>query len=307
MNFTLHQLQVFCAIAKEKSITKASEILSITQPAVSIQLKNFQQQFDIPLTEVIGRQIFITDFGNEIAEAAESILAEVKAIDYKTMAYKGHVSGKLKVSVVSTGKYVMPYLLHDFMNLHAAVDLEMDVTNRGSVITSIEKNEVDFSLVSILPDNLPVNHLELMSNRLYLVGNSEKNFKAKQYGNEVFKNLSLIFRETGSGTRMAMEDYLTKNNVEYKQSMTLTSNEAVKQAVMAGLGYSIMPIIGIRNELEMQQLQIIPTKGFPITSTWYLVWHKNKNLSPVAQTYLDYVSSNKKSLISDHFSWINSI
>ena len=134
MNYTLHQLQIFLKIAQIQSITKASEELHLTQPAVSIQLKNFQDQFPIPLTEVVGRKLFITDFGKEIALAAEKILNEVYAINYKTLAYQGALSGRLKISVVSTGKYVMPYFLSDFMRDNAGVDLIMDVTNKLQII-----------------------------------------------------------------------------------------------------------------------------------------------------------------------------
>ena len=115
MNYTLHQLQVFLKVTETKSITKAAEQLYLTQPAVSIQLRNFQDQFDIPLTEVVGRQLYVTEFGMEIARAAQNILNEVQAINYKTMAYKGKLSGKLSITSVSTGKYVSPFLLADFL------------------------------------------------------------------------------------------------------------------------------------------------------------------------------------------------
>jgi DNA-binding transcriptional LysR family regulator len=115
MNYTLNQLNIFLKVAQTGSVTKAAEELHLTQPAVSIQLKNFQDQFDIPLTEVVGRKIYITDFGREIAEAAENIINQVHAINYKTLAYKGQLTGRLKFSIVSTGKYVMPYFLADFM------------------------------------------------------------------------------------------------------------------------------------------------------------------------------------------------
>ena len=115
MNYTLHQLRIFQKVAEYESITKASEELHLTQPAVSIQLKNFQEQFPIPLTEVVGRKLYITDFGKEIADAAEKILNEAEAINYKTLPFKGVLAGRLKISVVSTGKYVMPYFLSDFM------------------------------------------------------------------------------------------------------------------------------------------------------------------------------------------------
>jgi len=140
MNYTLNQLHIFLKIVQTQSVTKASEELHLTQPAVSIQLKNFQDQFDIPLTEVVGRKIYITDFGKEIAEAAENIINQVYAINYKTLAFKGQLAGRLKISVVSTGKYVMPYFLADFIKQHAGIELQMDVTNKLKVIESLENN-----------------------------------------------------------------------------------------------------------------------------------------------------------------------
>jgi len=303
MNFTLHQLQVFLKITQTKSITKAAEEMHLSQPAVSIQFKNFQQQFDIPLTEVIGRQVFITDFGKEIALAAEAILNEVKAIDYKTLAYKGHLSGKLKISVVSTGKYVMPYFLSSFMKLHQEIELEMDVTNRSMVIGSLELNEVDFSLVSLLPENLNIESIELMQNKLYLIGPGGEKFNTKPYTKDIFMDLPLIYREAGSGTRSVMERYIEQNKVPIRKKFTLTSNEAVKQAVIAGLGYSIMPLIGIKKELSSGDLQIIPVKGLPIKSTWNLIWLKNKNFSPAASAFLKYIENEKQNIIHQQFEW----
>ena len=122
MQYTLHQLQIFLKITQIKSITKAATELHLTQPAVSIQLKNFQDQFDVPLTEVLGRKLYITDFGAEIAIAAEKILDEVYAINYKTLAYKGQLAGRLKLSVVSTGQYVIPYFLSDFLKMHYGIE-----------------------------------------------------------------------------------------------------------------------------------------------------------------------------------------
>ena len=167
MHYTLHQLQIFLVVTKTKSITKAAEELFLTQPAVSIQLKNFQEQFDIPLTEVVGRQLYVTDFGREIAKAAENILNEVNAINFKVQTFKGKLSGRLKISIVSTGKYVMPYFLTGFMKKNPDVELQMDVTNKQKVIQSLENNEVDFSLVSVLPEKLQVEKIELVPNKLY--------------------------------------------------------------------------------------------------------------------------------------------
>lgn len=303
MNYTLNQLQIFLKIAQTQSVTKASEELHLTQPAVSIQLKNFQDQFDIPLTEVVGRKIYITDFGKEIAEAAESIINQVYAINYKTLAHKGQLTGRLKISVVSTGKYVMPYFLADFMNKHNGIELLMDVTNKNKVIESLENNEVDFALVSVLPNTLNVEKLDLLQNKLFLVGNTLSKIKKEVKTTKLIEDLPLIFREKGSGTRQTMESFFERNNLSVLKKMELTSNEAVKQALLAGLGYSIMPLIGIRNELHNNELQIIPIKGLPIKTTWSLIWLKGKKHSPVSESFLTYLKSEKAKIVHEKFNW----
>jgi len=301
MNYTLNQLQIFLKVSQTQSVTKAAEELYLSQPAVSIQLKNFQDQFDIPLTEVVGRKLYITEFGKEIAAAAEAILNEVNAINYKTQVYKGQLSGRLKISVVSTGKYVMPYFLAGFMKQHPGVDLLMDVTNKAKVIESLNRNEVDFSLVSIIPDTIQVNRIELLPNKLYLVGARDSRAKTKGTVKKIFEELPLIFREHGSGTRQTMEKFIEKHHLIFRKKMELTSNEAVKQSVLAGLGYSIMPLIGIKNELKNGDMKIIPVKGLPIKTAWQLIWLKGKKLSPVSSAFLEYINKEKTAITLQFF------
>ncbi len=303
MNYTLHQLKIFLKVTQTGSITKAAEELHLTQPAVSIQLKNFQDQFEIPITEVVGRQLYITDFGWEIAATAEQILEGVNTLNYKTHAHLGQLTGRIKISIVSTGKYVMPYFLTDFLKLHPGVELLMDVTNKAKVIESLERNEVDFSLVSVLPDTLAVNYIKLMQNKLFLVANRENEFRKKAYDNTIFDKLPLIYREQGSATRMVMERFVQENKIPVLKKMELTSNEAVKQAVIAGLGSSIMPLIGIKNELSNNELQIIPVKKFPIRTHWHLIWQKNKKFSAAAGLYLEYLKKEKDNIIHNKFDW----
>lgn len=305
MNFTLHQLQIFLKITQIQSITKASEELHLTQPAVSIQLKNFQDQFPIPLTEVVGRKLYITEFGKEIGQVAEKILNEVSAINYKTSAYQGELSGRLKISIVSTGKYVMPYFLSDFIKQNPSVDLIIDVTNKSGVLENLELNQVDFALVSVLPKKLKIKKVELMQNKLFLLGSSQLNLNKPNDKKNLFENTSLIYREQGSATRNAMEKFISTNKFSVQKKIELTSNEAVKQAVISGLGCSIMPLIGVKNELRNNDLQIIPVKGLPIITTWNLIWLKSKKLSPVAAAYLDFINSKKEEIINEKFSWIN--
>jgi len=301
MNYTLNQLEIFLKITQTQSVTRAAEAMHLTQPAVSIQLKNLQDQFEIPLAEVVGRKIYITDFGKEIAQAAEQILNQVYAINYKTLAHKGQLTGRLTLSVVSTGKYVMPYFLSGFLKKYSGVELIMDVTNKSRVIESLQKNEVDFSLVSIVPE-LSLNKTKLLKNILLLVGN--RDLEVKGIGlKQLFEQFPLIFRERGSGTRLTMELFIEKQRLEIRKKMELTSNEAVKQAVLAGLGISIMPLIGINKELKSGEMKIIPVKGLPIRTAWQLIWLKGKNLSPVASSFLEYVEKEKNQIVERYFSY----
>jgi DNA-binding transcriptional LysR family regulator len=307
MNYTLHQLQVFLKIVETKSITKAANELFLTQPAVSIQFKNFQDQFEISLIDIIGKQVYITEFGNEIAKMAERILNEVYAINYKTLAFKGILSGRLKLAIVSTGKYIMPYFLSDFLKQNLGIDLSMDVTNKSKVLESLENNEVDFALVSLLPEHLNVNEEIIMSNQLYLIGNLNQEFNDSSYPKTIFDDIPLIYRESGSGTRLIMQNFFEESKLNIKKRIELTSNEAVKQAVIAGLGCSIMPLVGLQNEIINNILKIIPVEGLPITTNWRLIWLKNKRLSPVAQSFLEYTKTHKTEIIDKNFSWLNKV
>ncbi len=307
MNYTLHHLQVFLKVTTLLSITKAASELNLSQPAVSIQLKNFQDQFDVPLYEVIGKKIYVTDFGKEIAIAAENILNEVYTINYKTLVYKGQISGRLKLSIVSTGTYLMPYLLADFLKINTGVELQMDVTNKSRVIESLKKNEVDFSLISTMPEGMLLNNEEIITNNLVLVCNTDIYNQMIVMNNKIFEAFPFIHREEGSATRTEAERFFNLHKLTIKKKIVLTSNETVKQAVIAGLGISIMPLIGIKNELQTNELKIIPLDEFPIKTKWQLVWHKEKQLSPAASALLAFIRTNKSEIIEKKFNWLKAI
>ncbi len=300
MHYTLNQLRIFRMIVEKKSITKAAEALHLTQPAVSIQLRKLQDQFDIPLTEVIGRKIYITDFGYEIADAADRIMDEVSAIKHRAASHQGKISGRLKLAIVSTAKYVMPFFLSDFLSNNEDVELEMDVTNKAKVVESLGANEVDFALVSVLPEQLQCETETLMENRLYLVGPAGIDIEEHQ-DIHLLESLPLIFRESGSATRRTMEEFTNQQSLQVNIKMELTSNEAVKQAVIAGLGFSIMPLIGIRNELNSGRLKIIEIPGLPLVTSWNLVWLKGKQPAPVASAFLEDLRKNKSKIITKAF------
>jgi LysR family transcriptional regulator, low CO2-responsive transcriptional regulator len=301
MNYTLHQLLVFLKVCETGSITKTADELFLTQPAISIQLKKFQDQFDLPLTELIGRKIYITEFGKELEKVAKRIVKEAESINQTVNQFKGLLVGNLTFSIVSTGKYIMPYFLSEFIEKHKTINIIIDVTNRSKVLEALEKNETDFALVSVLPDGIETEKVELMENRLYLVKSSNFNLDSKNMTFEQLADTRLIYREKGSATRNAMEQFLKNNLIRPNNSLEMVSNEAVKQAVMAGMGYSIMPLIGIKDKISSGQLQIVPMKGLPIITSWNLVYNKNKNLSPAAVAFLEHINNNKSNIINKFF------
>jgi len=294
MNYSLHQLKIFVSVCEHISITNAANEMNMTQPALSIQLKNFQNQFEVPLIEKKGRKIVVTEFGYQIKEIAEKILLEAEALKFKTKEYKGLFTGRLKIASASTGKYVIPYFLETFLDRYPGIDLSLDVSNKTEVIKSLTDHKIELALVSVPPENVNYQEELLMENTLHMISKI----------GDTRETPPLIFREKGSATRKVMDDHLQiKKN---RKSLELTSNEAVKQAILAGLGNSVLPLIGIKNELK-KDLQITKTAHFPIRTQWRLIWLANRKLTPIAEAYLEFVRDNKKTIIAKHFSWLNDI
>ncbi|MEO1714851.1 MAG: LysR substrate-binding domain-containing protein, partial [Bacteroidota bacterium] len=161
----------------------------------------------------------------------------------------------------------------------------------------------DFSLVSVVPEQLKTHQVKLLQNKLFLIGSTRLKFEKKVTGKRIFEEFPLIYREEGSATRNAMEEYIRQHHLPTYKKIELTSNEALKQAVIAGLGYSVMPLIGIKNELKNGDLEIIPFKGLPIITHWNLIWLQAKKLSPIALAFLDYIRTEKERIIQDSFDW----
>jgi DNA-binding transcriptional LysR family regulator len=170
-----------------------------------------------------------------------------------------------------------------------------------------EKNEIDFAFLSMLPGQIKLKKIELMHDKLFLVGNGDVKISKTATTREILESRPLIFRENGSATRLMMEKFLQRCKVDLKQKMELSSNEAVKQSLIAGLGISLMPLIGIKNELSLGHLKIIPVKGTPINTSWNLVWLAEKKLSPVASAFVDYIRQEKMAIFDRHFSWTTSL
>lgn len=301
MNYTLHQLRVFCKVCDYQSVTRAAEALHLTQPAVSLQLKKFQESFEIPLVEVVNRQLYVTTFGRQIESLAREMLDKAQEIESAADAHRGLLTGDIKIASASTGKYVLPYFLTGFIRQHPGVNISVDVTNKTLVVDALRTNAVDFAVVSVIPDQLRLHPLPLLPNELYLVAAVDYPGLPARMTPKKLAGFPLLLREPGSATRQAMEQFLRTAQVSGYRSMQLVSNEAVKQAVRAGLGLSILPRIGIRTELAAGDLQIVPMRGLPIVTEWNLVFNQGKQLSPAARALLAHIGAEKQRIVAASF------
>lgn len=303
MHYTLHQLLVLARVAEYQSITKAAEALHLSQPAVSIQLKKLQEQFQVPLFHIRSKKVFVTDFGAVLVQTALEMANKLEALHYQSKGAAGALSGRLSLSIVSTGKYIMPYFLESFLAQNPGVELRMDVTNKAGVVRALDNSEAELALVSTLPRMLKISELPLLQNHLFWISGRQFECQKKEYRVEELTNQPLIFRETGSATRLAMEQVCGRKNVGGAKELELTSNEAIKQAIVAGLGSSVMPLIGLKNELAHGDVQIVPVKGLPVVTQWRLIWLSTRSLSPVANAYLTHLQKHKDQVLERHFGW----
>ena len=302
MNISLQQLKALQAVSKYQSITKAAETMDMTQPAVSIQLKNLQEQFDVPLTEIIGKKIHITEFGQELVDAADRIFGELNSIENRMLELKGLLGGKVRISAVSTGKYIIPYLIADFMKIHPHVDFSLEVSNRFNVLAHLQENTTDLALVSLMPDDLDLENIQLTSNKWYLAcspENKEKYQAEVNAGN--WSKIPFVLREKGSGTRTMMEKFFNDRDIHVDSRMELATNEAVKQAVMAGLGASVLSNFSMINELEEKRIEIIEYPGLPIEADWKLIWLKQKKHNPAVKAFIRWMAENRNKIFLEHF------
>lgn len=295
---SLRQLQIFETVARLGSYTRAAEELQLTQPTVSMQIKKLGETLGHPLLEQQGRRIKPTMAGEEVFKVARDILDRMLLLGEATAELDNVVKGPLRIAVITTAKYFMPHILGSFIARYPEVEPRLTVTNRSKVIERLKSNEDDFLIMGQVPDNLAVEAYPFIDNELVVVAHTDHPLTRK-------KNISLdelsqhrfVVRETGSGTRMAVDRLFEEQGLEINPFMELGSSEAIKQAVMAGLGLSVLSRHNLRLELEANQIAILDVEGFPLIRSWYAVHFKNKQLSLVPRTFLDFLLRQGKDML----------
>lgn len=298
MNITIRQLTVLEAVARHLSYTKAAEELHLTQPAVSMQIKQVEVSIGLPLFEQIGKKVYLTEAGREMHHYSRTIAQQLAEADTVLENLKGLRHGRLTIAVASTANYFAPKLLAAFSALHDAITVSLDVTNRKGLLTHLENNDSDLIIMGTPPNTMDLAAESFMQNPLVVIAPPNHPLKAsKQISIQTLQKETFIVREVGSGTRTSTERFFAEHGAELSASMNMSSNEAIKQAVQAGLGLGIVSIHTLEMELTLQRLIILDVESFPILRNWYVVHRAGKRLSPVAQAFKEFVLGSAGSLI----------
>ncbi|MFQ5756817.1 MAG: LysR family transcriptional regulator [Acidiferrobacterales bacterium] len=297
MHVTLRQLKVFEAVARHLSFTRAAEELYLTQPAVSMQVKQMEQSIGLPLFEQIGKKIHLTEAGREIYDCSRTIARQLSEAEQVVEELKGVKRGRLLVTVASTVNYFASRLLAAFCERHQGVRVSLDVTNRESLLRQLVANETDIVLMGYPPDGLALVAETFMDNPLVVIAAPGHRLAGqKSIPLASLKNETFLMRERGSGTRTAMERFFAERGMVLSSSVEMNSNEAIKQSVEAGLGLGVVSIHTVELELEAGRLTTLGVQSFPIMRKWYVVHLKDKRLSPVARAFKDFVLSEARRL-----------
>ena len=300
MHLTLRQLQCFSSVARNLSYTRAAEELHLTQPAVSMQIRQLEQQAGLPLTEQFGKQIHLTEAGTEVYRYARSILQQVDEMDDVLDKLKGVAGGRLKIAAISSANYFAPRLLGTFYQRFPDVSVSMDVTNQTSVLRQVIGNEVDMAIMGQPPKDSQVEAIPFMANPLIIVAPPEHRLaKRKRIAQKELEKEVFLVREPGSGTRGAMERFFREQKLRLTTGMGMGSLSSIKQGVRAGLGLGLLPRDAVQVELQIGHLVELKVKGLPIERQWYVVLHKGKRLSLAAEEFKSLLINEAVELLSD--------
>lgn len=294
---SFRQMQVFEAVYQQQGYRKAAETLGLTQPAVSSQIRKLEQALGQPLFEYVGRRLYCTRAGESVAERIRAIFEQVQHLQSDLHLLQGQLSGDLRLSAVSTAQYAIPHLLKGFMALHPTVNVNLNIVNRAKAVEQLNNNTDDLIVMGLVPSDRSLASLPFLDNELIPVVSARNPLaKKKQLPPQHFLDANLLLRENGSGNRLALEQHCQQQRLNLRSYMEISSNDAIKQGVQAGLGVAVLPKLSVLSELQQGRLVSPHIKGFPLRRSWCLVYPKGKHLTPVTQAFMDYIQANLKQI-----------
>jgi DNA-binding transcriptional LysR family regulator len=295
---TLHQLTVFEATARHGSFTRAAEELFITQPTVSSQIKQLTKAVGLPLFEQIGKRLYLTEAGQELLATCQDIFKRLENFDMKIADLKGTKQGNLSLAVITTAKYFIPRIIGSFCQQYPGIDISLNVTNHQQLQKRMLDNADDLYILSQLPEEIDLSSQDFLDNPLVVV--AAKTHPLAGEGKIPLEKLNgepFIMRETGSGTRQAVQKLFAKYNITVKVRLELGSNEAIKQGIAGGLGISVLSQHCLISEGSDSELAVLDVEHFPIQRRWYVAHLAGKQLSVIAQTFLEYLLDESQKFI----------
>ncbi len=298
MRLTLKQLQIFETVAELQSYTLAAKQLFLTQPAVSMQIKQLEEEIGLPVFDRIGKSIQLTDAGRELLQHSRAIHQQIEEAQQSLQELRGIKRGRLNLTMASTANYFTPRLLAGFCRQYPNIRISLKVANRAGLLEALEQNSADMVIMGKPPSTMPLAAEVFMENPLVVIAPPDHRLAGRrriplaELAEEPF-----IVREIGSGTRAAVERFLATHRLERPQSLEMNSSEAIKQAVRAGLGLGVVSMHTLEMELALKRLTVLDVEDFPIMRHWRLVYRKDRHFSPVSKAFHDYVLENAGSLV----------
>jgi LysR family transcriptional regulator, low CO2-responsive transcriptional regulator len=294
-NATLHQLKVFAAVARHNSFTRAAEELFLTQPTVSMQVKQLAKTVGLPLFEQVGKKLYLTEAGKELYSTCQELFERMSRFEIAIADIKGLKQGALRLAVVTTAKYVIPRILGPFCQRYPGIDISLSVTNHQHLLDAMAANQNDLYILSQPPEDVDVKVHPFLENPLVVLASRDHplahvpNIALQRLAEEPF-----IMREPGSGTRKEVQRLFDTANLSLRMKLDLGSNEAIKQAVAGGLGVSVLSKHTLALEGANSQIVMLDVVGFPIERYWYVVYPAGKQLSAIATAFYDYLLNEGK-------------
>ena len=294
LRITFRQLQVFRAVCTSLSYSRAAEEMSLTQPAVSLQIRQLEELLDQPLFDYVGKKLYLTDAAQALLKASDDIFARLDSLDMQLADLQGTLQGQLSLAVESSAKYFTPHLFAAFRQQHPEVSLQLTVVNHAAAVKRLSVNRDDLLIMSQVPQNMALEFLPFLNNPIVAVARPDH--PLCQQGMLTLQGLAhwpVLVRETGAGTRQASEGYCHQKRAHFAQSMELGSLEAQREAVQAGLGLAFLPRHAVSLELASGRLHELPVQELPLHRSWCIVHPRGKRLSPVAQAFIAFIRSER--------------
>jgi DNA-binding transcriptional LysR family regulator len=284
---------VFKAVYDLKSYSKAGDLLGLTQPAVSSQMRHLEQAVGMPMFEYVGRKLYCTAAGEEMAACVGAVFRELTDMQNRLAALEGRVAGDLKLVAVNTAQYVVPYLLRSFLQINPQVNVSVAVVNRAAALERLNDNSGDLVIMGMVPPDRPLTSFPFLDNELIpIVTDGHPLLDQCSVSAEEFLDNQLLTREPGSGSRLALEVYCQQHRLKMESTMELGSNDAVKHAVLAGLGVAVVPKLSVVSELALGSLHALNITGFPLRRSWCVVYPQGRHPTPAMQAFIDYIQQN---------------